>query len=447
MEENNTNGIYVVWVAAVAALGGLLFGFDTAVISGAIVYLKREFTLGDVQTEAAVSSILVGCILGASLAGWICDRFGRKRTLIGSAGLFLLSSVGAAVSMNVWQFGVARLIGGIAIGIASMLSPLYIAEIAPARARGRLVSLNQMAIVTGILAAYVVSWFLAGEELSSWRWMFASAAFPSLLFLVALLLVPESPRWLIQNGRIEEALRVLARFTNPKQAAQQLSSIQLTIAQEQSSPRDLWTPRMRKPLVIGIGLAILQQITGINTILYYGSIIFTEQVAQHSTQAIGANAVIGLINFLGTIAAILMIDRVGRRPLLLWTSAGMALALGGLGFAFQATVRSPTLLLCLILIYVACFAVGLGPGAWVVMSELFPTRVRGRAMSAATISLWVACLLITSTFLSLVQAIGASGAFWLYGAMSVLTTIFVWTLVPETKGQTLEQISGGSPTS
>lgn len=441
LSTTNKKSAYVVLVSLVAALGGFLFGFDTAVVSGAIVFLKKEFALNTVQTEIAVSSILVGCVLGAMFAGVVCDRFGRKNTLIGASALFLLSSIGAALPTGLWDFTIARFVGGLGIGVASMLSPLYIAEIAPPAARGRLVSLNQFAIVTGILAAYVVSWVLAeGESASAWRWMFGFAGIPSLLFMGALLFVPESPRWLIQKARPKEALDVLEKFSHRAQAVKEFGEIEKTIAQERGSFKDLLERRMRRPMVIAVGLAILQQVTGINTILYYGSMIFTEQAAQSTSSAMSANALIGGINFIGTIAAMLVIDRIGRKPLLLVAAAGMTLSLTALGFAFQAATPSPTLLLSLIMIYVACFAVGLGPGTWVVMSELFPTRVRGRAMSVATIALWVACLGISFTFLSLVNAIGPSGAFWLYGAMSFITVGFIWFLVPETAGKTLEQI-------
>lgn len=433
--------IYVVWVSMIAALGGLLFGFDTAVISGAIVFLKKEFALTSFETEFAVSSILFGCVIGASIGGLVCDRFGRKRTLIAAAALFFVSSVGAAVAHGFWDFSVARFVGGLGIGVASMLSPLYIAEIAPPSARGRLVSLNQMAIVTGILLAYVVSWALAAHNPEhAWRWMFGVASLPSLFFAAALLFVPESPRWLIQKGLKASAITVLEKFSNRPQAIREVGEIEKTIEQESGRLSDLLTHKMRKPMIIAVGLAVLQQITGINTILYYGSMIFTEHAAQSTSSAIGANTVIGLINFIGTIVAMLVIDRVGRKPLLLVASAGMTLSLSALGFVFTSPAPSPTLSLSLILVYVACFAVGLGPGAWVVMSELFPTRVRGRAMSVATISLWVACLAITFTFLSIVNVIGQAGAFWLYGMMSLVTFIFVLAYVPETGGRTLEEI-------
>lgn len=431
---------YVYLISAVAALGGLLFGFDTAVINGAIVFLKRDFALTDFQTEIAASSILFGAVVGASIAGMLTDRFGRKRILFSAAALFLLSAIGAALPANLTQFAAARFVGGLAIGVASMLSPLYIAEVAPARIRGRLVTLNQMAIVTGILCAYVVNWLLSDVGASAWRWMFASAAVPSLLFLLALLFVPESPRWLIGRGRRDAALATLTKLSGRQEAQAQATEISDAIAAEQGAKISLRQPRLRLPLMIAISLAVLQQITGINTILYYGSIIFTEHTrAQSAASAIGANAIIGAINFTCTIVALLIIDKVGRKALLLGASSGMAISLMLLSGALYLHASS-MLILALVLCYVASFAVGLGPGVWVVMSELFPTGVRGRAMSLATISLWTACTLITFTFLSLVNAISISGAFAIYGVLSLLTFIFVWRVVPETKGKTLEEI-------
>jgi sugar porter (SP) family MFS transporter len=430
---------YVYLIAAVAALGGLLFGFDTAIINGALVFLKKDFGLTDAQTELAASSILFGAVAGAALAGWLTDRYGRRRLLFGAALLFTLSALAAALPRTLTEFVVARLAGGIAIGVASLVVPLYIAEIAPARIRGRLVTLNQLAIVSGILLAYIASYYLAGLGLASWRWMFAAAAVPSLLFMVTLLLVPESPRWLLGRGREAEALGTLTRLNGPVTAATEAAEIQAALADEQGEAASLSQPRLRRPLRIAVVLAVLQQITGINTILYYGSIIFTEHSGQSASSAIGANALIGGINFAGTVVALFIIDRVGRKPLLLFASGGMALALGALVVGLQLHAPGPWLL-GLIMLYVACFAVGLGPGVWVVITEIFPNAVRGRAASLATVALWVACTLISFTFLSLVKAAGLAGAFGLYAVLSALTFVFVWRAVPETKGRTLEEI-------
>ncbi|WP_206680693.1 sugar porter family MFS transporter [Hymenobacter polaris] len=433
------NAAYVYLIGAVAALGGLLFGFDTAIINGALVFLKKDFGLSDAQTELAASAILFGAVAGAAVAGWLTDRYGRKRLLFGAAALFTVSALAAAVPRTLTEFVLARLAGGLAIGVASLLVPLYLAEIAPARIRGRLVTLNQLAIVTGILLAYVASYYLADLGLASWRWMFAAAAVPSLLFMLTLLLVPESPRWLLGQGRDTEALGTLTRLNGPAAATAEAAEIQAALAEEQGEAASLSQPRLRRPLRIAVVLAVLQQVTGINTILYYGSLILTEHSGQSASSAIGANALIGGINFAGTIVALFVIDRVGRKPLLLLASGGMALALGALVAALHVGASGPWLL-GFIMLYVACFAVGLGPGVWVVIAEIFPNAVRGRAASLATVALWAACTLISYTFLSLVKAAGLGGAFGLYAALSAFTFLFVWRGVPETKGRSLEEI-------
>jgi sugar porter (SP) family MFS transporter len=432
---------YAYLIAAVAAVSGLLFGFDTAVINGALIFLREELALSTRGTEIATSSLLVGCALGAAFAGWLTDRFGRKRILIVSALLFAASAVGAAVPRRLDEFVAARLVGGLAIGAASVLAPLYIAEISPRAIRGRLVSLNQMAIVTGILLAYFVNWLLSFAGPSSWRWMFASAAIPSAAFFLALLFVPESPRFLVETGRAADALAVLERVGGADAARRELAEIRDTIAGESGTLRELFEKRLRRPLGIAVFLAVFQQVTGINTVIYYGSLIFKDQVGgQSDSAAIGANVVIGTVNFLMTIVALWTIDRLGRRPLMMLASGGMAASLFLLGLLFRFQPPPAVMILVVILLYVASFGVGLGPGVWVVISELFPTRIRGRAMSIATVSLWLACILITLTFLSLVEAVGSTGAFWLYAAMSVLNFLFIWRVMPETKGRSLEEI-------
>jgi len=439
--RQGSSSLYVYLVSIVAATSGLLFGFDIAVINGAIIFLRREFALTEIQTEVAASSLLVGCVLGASIAGWLSDRFGRRTILLFSAVLFAVSAIGAALPRTLTEFIVARFVGGIAIGVASVLAPLYIAEVAPPRIRGRLVSLNQMAIVTGILLAYLVNWLLSFGGQEGWRWMFASAAVPSLAFLVALFFVPESPRWLTEYGRCDEALAVLTRVDGAESAAREMEQIRLAIAEEGGTLSELLKPGLRTALIIAVALAILQQITGVNTVLFYGSIIFKEQVGGHSeSAAIGVNVLVGVINFAATIAALFIIDKLGRRALLMISSGVMGAALIALGAAFLVQPPPVALILALIFLFSGSFALGMGPGVWVVMSEIFPTRIRGRAMSVATISLWSACVALTLTFLSLVKAISITGAFWLYAAMCATTFVFVWRVVPETKGKSLEEI-------
>lgn len=431
---------YVYRLAFVAAMGGVLFGFDTAVINGAIVFLKRYFALSDGQTEWAAGSLLVGCALGAALAGTLSDRFGRKKLLLAAAGVFFISAIGASLPHHLLEFVSARILGGIAIGVVSMLSPLYIAEISPAGIRGGLITLNQLAIVSGVLLAFCVNYALSGQGANNWRWMFASAALPSFLFLISLVTVPESPRWLIQNGRAEEAQGIIGRMLGSEEARKEVAQIQKVIREEDGLTISLFEPTLRKPFTIAIALAVLQQITGINTILYYGSLILIEKIPQQSeATSFFANVLIGVVNFLCTIIAMLFVDRVGRKPLLMLASGGMGISLTLLSISIWWGVPS-WVALPLILLYVACFAVGLGPGVWIVISELFPTRVRGRAMSVTTVCLWLACLLITSTFLSLLNVLTVAGGFLVYALLSFLTLIFVWIYTPETKAKTLEEI-------
>jgi sugar porter (SP) family MFS transporter len=428
---------YLFLPATVAAIGGLLFGFDTAVINGAIVFLKVQFGLTDGQTEFAASSLLLGCIIGASIAAFTSDRFGRKRVLLFAAALFTVSSLGSALPRDLTQFVIARILGGLAIGIASTLSPLYIAEISPAKSRGLMVSLNQLAIVIGILLSYSVNYLLTGAGSGNWRWMFASAAVPSICFLIALSFISESPRWLVQKGREPEAEHFLSQMVGSEAAHEEIKNIRHAIAEESGN---LLEPDFRKPLIVAILIGLFSQFTGINTIIYYGSLVFLEHVPhQTATTALWANVIIGAINFIATILGMLLIDRAGRKPLLMSAFGGMALSLVAVSAAirFQA---SAALVLIFVLTYTACFAVGVGTGTWVVMSEISPTRIRGRAMSVATIFLWCGTTVVTLTFLSLVKALTAPGTFLLYAVICVGAFLFVWRILPETKGRSLEEI-------
>src|ERR1700686_1477603 len=302
---------YVYLPAMVAAIGGLLFGFDTAVINGAIVFIKQQFLLSDAQTEIAASSLLLGCVVGASLAAFTSDRLGRKKVLLGAAALFTISSIGAALPRNLIEFVGARFVGGVAIGMASTLSPLYIAEISPAKKRGLLVSLNQLAIVTGILLSYSVNYLLTGAGPTNWRWMFASAAVPSVAFFLTLLFISESPRWLMQKGREQEAAHFLTQIVGPQVATAEIAAIRSAISEESG---DLLDPTFRKALIVAILIALFSQFTGINTIIYYGSIVFLEHVPhQTASTALWANVIIGAINFVATVAGMLLIDATGRR--------------------------------------------------------------------------------------------------------------------------------------
>jgi sugar porter (SP) family MFS transporter len=357
--------------------------------------------------------------------------------LLAAAALFTISSVGTALALNLTEFVLARVLGGLAIGVASSLSPLYIAEISPARIRGLLVSVNQLAIVTGILLSYSVNYGLTAAGPSNWRWMFASAAVPSVLFLLALLFVPESPRWLVQNQREEDAENFLSRIGGRDAARTEIQAIRAAVAVESGNVFD---QAFRKPLLVAVLIGLFSQFTGINTIIYYGSLVFLEHVPrQTASTALFANVMIGAINFAATIVGMYLIDRAGRKPLMTSAFAGMGVALVGVALAIHVQASALVVLL-LVLLYVACFAIGIGTGTWVLMSEICPTRIRGRAMSIATVCLWCGTLIVTLTFLSLVRVLTAPGAFLLYALICVAAVVFVWRGVPETKGRSLEEI-------
>jgi sugar porter (SP) family MFS transporter len=428
-------------IASVAAISGFLFGFDTAVINGALVFLRPAFGLTDFLTEIAASSLLLGCLLGAASAGITSDRLGRRKSLMGAAILFGASALTSAAAGDLWQFCLFRLLGGLAIGIASTLTPVYIAEIAPHHQRGRLVSLNQLAVVIGILVAFFSNWQLSRLGQESWRWMFGVATVPSAGFFVGLLFIPESPRWLISRGLRSEGFRVLKMVLGETEATTELPAIERAIVDEDVNLRELLTPSMRRRTLVAILLAVLQQITGINTVLYYGSVLLTQHFhGGLARSAIGANVAIGAVNLICTGVAMLLIDRWGRRSLLLTSSAGMAISLAVLSLGLRSSSVAPSILFASVLLYVAFFAVGLGPGVWVYIAEIFPTRLRGRATSVAIAALWAACLAVTFTFLSIVKVAGVSAAFLLYAGVSLLTFLFVWLCVPETRRRTLEEI-------
>ena len=433
--------LYVLLLALIAAISGFLFGFDTAVINGVLLFLRRQFSLSNVETEVAASALLLGCLLGAAGASLIGDRIGRRRSLLLSATLFALSTIGAALAQSILIFSIGRLIGGLAIGLASVLTPVYIAEVAPARSRGRLVSMNQLAIVIGILAAYVSNWALAALGDSSWRWMLGVAAIPAVAFFCGLLFIPESPRWLITHQQREKGKRILTRIYGAEQAALELSSVEQASVAEEGTWRELLAPSIRRPLLIAIALAVAGQITGINTVLYYGSILISEHFSgQTSGTALTANIIIGLTNFVGTLIALRCMDRWGRRTMLLVASAGMAVSLTFFVIALQIRGISPLLVLACILSYVGFFAFAMGPIPWVVISEIFPNKIRGRAASMATSTLWTSTLIVTFTFLSLIHGIGVSGTFMVYALLCIVSFVFILKMVPETRGKTLEQI-------
>jgi SP family xylose:H+ symportor-like MFS transporter len=444
------NRVYVVLVCLVAALGGLLFGYDTAVIAGAIGFLQSHFNLDPIMKGWAASSALLGCVVGVSFAGILSDRAGRRKTLLFSAVLFLVSSLGTALSGSFAYFVFARILGGVGIGIASMASPMYIAEITPARIRGRMVSVNQFAIISGMLVIYFVNYFIAlqGDEAwnaaAGWRWMFASGAAPSLLFLALLIGVPESPRWLVERGFKERARRILSRVGGESFADAELSSIEQIVAREKDTAPGLLAPGMKRVLLIGVALAVLQQVTGINVFLYYAPEIF-KRMGSNVNAALLQTIVVGAVNMLFTIIAIQTVDAIGRKPLMIVGAAGMGLALVAMGVAAQVHALSLWVLV-FILGYIACFALSVGPVTWVILSEIFPTRIRGRALSVATFALWTANFLVSQTFPMmdeepwLVSRFNRAFPFYLYALFCIVLVWLVWKRIPETKGRSLEDI-------
>ena len=438
---------YVVLLTMVAALGGLLFGYDTAVVSGAIGFMGKRFGLSHLGAGWAASCALVGCIIGACFAGTLSDRLGRKKVLLFTAVLFGVSALGSALPRNLAEYVIARIVGGMGVGMASMLSPLYIAEVSPARIRGRLVSVNQLAIIFGMLVVYFVNARVArlGDEAwnvaAGWRWMFGSETLPAVVFLMLLFFVPESPRWLTKQGQSKKARVILARIGGQGHASREIAEIEDAIGHEGGSIFQLLLPGMRRPLLIGVGLAILQQVTGINTVLYFAPEIF-KSAGLAATQAISDTVLVGVVNLAFTIVAIWVVDRVGRKPLLLIASAGMGVSLTLLSGSFVFRRFEGPWVLLLVLLYVASFAVAMGPVVWVVMSEIFPTRIRGRAMSIATVCLWISCFCVSQFFLYLLAELGGY-AFLIYAGMCLVSFVFVFFGVPETKGKSLEEIEKG----
>ncbi len=446
------DGKRLVYLAtAVSALGGMLFGYDIGVISGAILFIKTDFSLSPGLEEIVVSSVLVGSLLGAVIGGLLADRLGRRRLLIVTAIVFATGAIGAALAPGTPWLVTARVVAGAAIGTASFVAPLYISEIAPIAIRGKLVSINQVALTSGIVISYGIDYAFAGSQ--AWRWMFALAVIPAAAFSAGLLFVPDSPRWLVGRGHPDRARAVLNRIRSREQVNGELTEIQQSVAQQKGHWSELLSPLLRPAMVVGIGLAIAQQITGINTVIYYAPTILDFAGFSSASVAILASVGVGIVNVLLTLVAMQLIDRVGRRPLLLVSLAGMAASLFVLGLAFALPQLAGSLgwiAVIGLMTYVGSFAVGLGPVFWLMLSEIYPLRIRGRAMSVGTVANWGANLIVALSFLTLTQALGRAPTFWLYGIISIGAWVFAFLLVPETRGRSLEDIeahwrAGGHP--
>jgi sugar porter (SP) family MFS transporter len=458
MNERPAYNMRYIWMTTlVSAMGGLLFGYDWVVIGGAKPFYEKFFNLTTPsQIGWAMSSALVGCLLGSLVSGVMSDRFGRKKLLILAALLFTVTGILTALAPDFTFFVINRLLGGVAIGLASNLSPMYIAEISPAEVRGKFVSVNQLTIVIGILAAQLVNWLIAkpvapgataADILSSWngqsgwRWMFGVEAVPAFLFFLLMFTVPESPRWLVKNGRGGEAEKVLAKVGGVGFASRAMSDIRETLAASDIQKvrfRALLEPGLGKVLLIGIALAVYQQWCGINVIFYYAEEIFS--AAGYGVSDILFNIVItGTVNLIFTLIAIRLVDRLGRKPLMMAGSAGLAVTFGLIGASYAVHSRGLHLLI-LVVLSMALYALSLAPVTWVLLSEIFPNRIRGAAMSVSTVSLWAACFILTYSFPHLNKGLGSAGTFWIYAGISVLGFLFIRARLTETKGKTLERI-------
>ena len=446
---------YVILICLTAGLGGFLFGFDTAVISGAINFLRAQFHLNAVMEGWIMSSALVGCVAGAAVAGLLADKFGRKKILLFSALLFIISALGCAIAATPAFLVIARIVGGIGVGFAAMVAPMFISELSPANMRGRLVSLYQLAITLGILVSYLtnagllhyadshqtvaksfLNFYLVAEV---WRGMLGSNIIPALLFFIFLLFVPESPRWLIKENKTEEAKLILARINGMQEAMDELDDIKNTISEEKGTYKQLLAPGIRIALIIGLVLPFLSQLTGITTVMYYAPAIF-EKAGLGANSALGSAAIIGFFNMIFTIVAIWKIDKWGRKPILFWGFIGLGIALFLIGILFKQAIVNTEFLLGAFVLYIAIFAATLGPAVWVVISEIYPTKIRGRAMSLGTLSLFMGSVFVTQTYPILRESVGIGSTFIFYGLVMLPAAFFVKKILPETKGKSLEDI-------
>jgi sugar porter (SP) family MFS transporter len=429
-------------VALIAALGGFLFGYDTGVIGGALLFMSKDLGLNTSgMKELTVAILLLGAVTGALIAGWSADRISRRRTKIVSGCVYVIGALGCAFAQTYWQILAGRFWLGLAVGCASFVSPMYIAEMVPPKIRGGVVSFNQLMITSGILVAYIVDWGFAGFS-NNWRWMFGVAVVPGAALAVGMYFMPFSPRWLVEKGREDEAREVLGRYRDSDEDVEDEVREIKDVAESEASIRDLLAKGVRRMLIVGIGLAIFQQIVGINTVIYYAPTIL-KLAGQQNTGALTQSVFIGCTNVFFTIVAILLLDRLGRRFFLIAGTATLTAALVGLGIFFEsAGVRHavPWLALACLLVYIGGFAVGLGPVFWLMISEIFPIQMRGPAMAVCTMFNWGLNFAISYTFLTLTGAITKQGTFWLYAFFGVCALVFFLTLVPETKDRSLEEI-------
>ena len=432
---------YVLLISSIAALGGLLFGFDTAVISGTTPFIKPYFKLDDIWLGWTVSSLLFGCIIGVVSAGKPGDIFGRKKTLMAAAFLFFVSALGSALASSLVVFILYRILGGLGVGIASMLSPMYISEISPAEKRGRLVSVNQLAIVIGILLAFISNALLVDTGINNWRWMLAVMGLPALLFFIFLFFAPESPRWLVQKGFSGKAFIILEKVNGNEAAHKELKAIEDSITEEEDKGtfKEVFSPRIRPVLLIGVFLCVFSQITGINSIMYYAPVIF-QSIGSGASSAVTQTAIIGGGNLIFTFVAISLVDRLGRKPLLIGGVSGMIVSLTSIAAAFFLNRTEGYIILVLILMYIASFSASVGAVTWVIVSEIFPNKLRSKAMSVSIVSLWMANFLLILVFPLMLNRLGGAASFLFFDVMCVILLLFIIIRLPETKGKSLEEL-------
>jgi SP family arabinose:H+ symporter-like MFS transporter len=433
------SSLYSTLISMVAALGSVMFGFDIAIISGAAPFVQVHFALSELQLGWGVSSLLFGCMIGAIFIGPITDKLGRKRSLISIALIFAVTSILSAIAPSFLLFVIARIVGGLAVGAASMVSPLYIAEASPYAVRGRMVALNQLGITFGIVVSYLINYLLRGIGPNNWRWMFASGAIPSIAFFVLLFFVPESPRWLFLAGRRAEAEALLVRIGGSDNARRELSIMQLPKGPTNTRFSDLLRPVNRRVMIVGILLAALIQFSGINTVIEYAPIILHSGGNSLDT-AIFQTFVIGIINFLATFVALFTVDRIGRRRLYIIGSCGMTVTLAFMSIGFLTGHMKGIFGLVLILAFTTFFAACIGPVFWILMAEIFPARIRGVGMSVAVFVQWFSDFLVVLLFPWMLRNLGGSLTFALTAVIAFGMIFVAWTMIPETSGKTLEQI-------
>lgn len=434
--------LFVYFACIVSSAGEFLRSFDINLMSGAILSMKREFGMGPYEEGFAMSSAIVGCFIGSLLAGPASDRFGRKKTLLVTAVLYGISTWGTVSPASLWEFNLYRVIGGIGIGFASVVCPVYIAEIAPAVARGRLIMLVQFSMVFGLTTAVITTYTMTLYGLS-WRWMMASMGVPVLLFFVGLFWVPESPRWLLLRQRREDALRVLTRLVGTHDAVAEIREIEGALHDETGSVRDLLKPGLRRPLAIAVALAVLSQMVGVTTLMYYAPILF-QKTGLDAAGALSRLIILNGWNILCTLVAYSLVDSLGRRPLLIVGTSGLAIGMALMGGAFHLGL-SGLMVLMVFFICIGAYVLSVAPLTWVVVSEIFPARVRGAAVSIATCALWLTVFVVTQFFPPAVahfeqQYGSAAGIFWGFSCVALAGVLFVWWCIPETKGRTLEEI-------